>query len=105
MEYILIAEIEDGILTGLYTDSPAAFSVTVTDPEDIYDPERAAVRKEIEQRINSGTMKNLLHNQQMYEIRTFDNEAELLRMQTEHRHFRLDKGTPVDRCSKKEISG
>lgn len=60
----LIIEIEDGIICGVYTDSPEEFMVEVTDPEDIRDPEREKDRRRLEHLIKEGGWNNLLEEQQ-----------------------------------------
>lgn len=55
--YTMIAEIKNKNSTGLCTDSPATFSVMITAPEDIYNPERVAARGELERHINSSALR------------------------------------------------
>lgn len=61
----LIIEIVEGIISGIYTDSGEKFIVEITDPEDIYDPERKEDRERLEKVINSGCLVNVLENDEI----------------------------------------
>lgn len=57
----MIIEVCDGIVTEVYTDSLECFQVEITDPDDIYDPERKDDRKRLEHLIRKGGMRDILN--------------------------------------------
>ncbi|XBX10637.1 hypothetical protein QMP26_41605 (plasmid) [Enterocloster clostridioformis] len=80
----MIIEIEDGIINGIYTDCQEKFTVEITDPEDLRDPEREKDRRRLEYLIKNGGLTNLLEEQQEEEtvsekqLPVFDTKAWVL---------------------------
>lgn len=80
----MVIEIVDGIINGVYSDCLDEFVIEVTDPEDIYDPEREKDRKRLAYLIEYGELNNLLEglpeeeNTSENQLPVFDTRAGLL---------------------------
>lgn len=59
----IIIDMYDGLVEGVYANSPEEFKIEITDKDDIYDPDRVEDRKRLEYRIKHGGLVDIMNVQ------------------------------------------